>query len=235
MDGQGIEKIIVAAREKYHEMEQSGIFFTNQKMEPVIFEPRPDILKVNSLTALVDYLKANIDSLDEKRVMLHVTGPDSVELISLADGKLMKRTTWLKADAPGNGFRFCQKYDPEAFNIALQSLFEDADDRAKVLLCAGTITSTSAETNRDDGVSQSVEAKRNVSMAQKADVPNPVTLRPWRTFREIMQPSSLFVLRVHEGPTLALYEADGSAWKLQAMQEIKAFLVEKLPSISIIA
>jgi len=58
---------------------------------------------------------------------------------------------------------------------------------------------------------------------------NPIRLRPYRTFREIEQPASLFVLRLQKGrdgelPRAALFEADGGQWKLEACQAIKHWL-----------
>lgn len=62
-------------------------------------------------------------------------------------------------------------------------------------------------------------------------VPNPVTLAPYRTFVEVKQPESKFVFRMRkseEGPQAALFEADGGAWKIEAMQRVKEFLEDKL-------
>lgn len=65
-------------------------------------------------------------------------------------------------------------------------------------------------------------------IASKADaeVPNPVSLRPYRTFHEIEQPESLFVFRMKErdGMNCAIYEADGGAWRNTAIQSIKKYL-----------
>ena len=63
-------------------------------------------------------------------------------------------------------------------------------------------------------------------------VPNPCRLRPIRTFTEVEQPASLFVFRLEQGSnetvTGALFEADGGAWKLEAMSNIKRYLDEEL-------
>jgi len=236
LDGKAIELIQASARAEHVERDLHGLLFSTKRMEPVFFDPRPDTLGVHSLTALSDFLAANIDKLDPTGHLLHVESPLSVALLSMEEGPARKRTVWARATVDGNAFKFNERQDPETFNIGLQSLFVDSDDRAVVLQVAGTIKSEEAETAIDDGVTQTVEARRGVALAQTARVPNPVTLRPWRTFREIVQPSSLFVLRVHEGPRLALYEADGSAWKLEAMQSIKAWLTQNLKTpIAVIA
>jgi hypothetical protein len=72
-----------------------------------------------------------------------------------------------------------------------------------------------------------------VHLQKELVLQNPFKLKPFRTFREVDQPESPFIFRVHqqaeEMPKCALYEADGGAWKLQAMKNIGDYLKEKLP------
>jgi len=236
LDGKAIELIQTSAKAEHVEKEIGGLIFSTKKMDPVYFDPRPDALQVHSLTALVDYLKAeNLDHLVPSDIMLHVESPTSVALVGNECGPSRKRTIWMRASAQENPFKFGTKYDAETFNIVLQSLFVDTGDRAKVLQLAGTIKSEAVQTDSDDGITQTVEARKNIAFAQNAKIPNPVSLVPWRTFREVGQPGSIFVFRAHEGPTLSLWEADGAAWKLEAMLAVKAWLAEQLPDIAIIA
>ena len=58
-------------------------------------------------------------------------------------------------------------------------------------------------------------------------VPNPVKLRPYRTFAEIEQPESSYVFRIKDserGPAFKLVEADGGLWKNVTMKKIKEYL-----------
>ena len=55
-----------------------------------------------------------------------------------------------------------------------------------------------------------------------------VPLRPFRTFQEVEQPESEFLLRMDEEGNIGLFEADGGMWKLKARQTVKAFLEEQL-------
>ena len=90
-------------------------------------------------------------------------------------------------------------------------------------------------TTGDDGVTQTVTAKAGVVLSKDVRVPNPVSLRPYRTFREVLQPASSFVLRLQGGgkasttPVGALFEADGGAWKVEAMRNISTYLRSFLP------
>ena len=70
--------------------------------------------------------------------------------------------------------------------------------------------------------------KTGVASRGNAKVPNPVQLSPYRTFVEVEQPESKFVFRMREGARCGLFEADGGAWKLEAMNNIKEYLKEAL-------
>ena len=63
-------------------------------------------------------------------------------------------------------------------------------------------------------------------------MPNPCVLRPIRTFTEVKQPKSAFVFRMEQGSNetvnAALFEADGGAWKIEAMENIKDYLRAEL-------
>jgi hypothetical protein len=76
----------------------------------------------------------------------------------------------------------------------------------------------------DDGVSQAIQAKVGVATVATVQVPNPVVLAPFRTFVEVDQPESELIFRMQNGPRCALFEADGGAWKLTAMRNIKDYL-----------
>ena len=65
-----------------------------------------------------------------------------------------------------------------------------------------------------------------VGVAAKADaiVPNPVQLRPYRTFQEVEQPESEFVFRVYDDRSISLTAADGGMWKLAARDAVMRYL-----------
>jgi hypothetical protein len=78
-----------------------------------------------------------------------------------------------------------------------------------------------------------VTAKSGISTVENVIVPNPVMLCPFRTFAEVEQPESEFVFRMQTGFKAALFEADGGKWKLYAMQNVKAYLEEKLAGCNV--
>ena len=65
-------------------------------------------------------------------------------------------------------------------------------------------------------------------------VPNPVTLRPYRTFLEVAQPDSQFVFRIRDeggSPQFKIVEAEGGLWRNEAMIRIKNYFLEELKDI----
>ena len=59
-------------------------------------------------------------------------------------------------------------------------------------------------------------------------------LAPMRTFCEITQPVSPFVLRVQEGPAVALFEADAGEWRNAAVRGIKDYLTMMLDGLNVV-
>ncbi|MGN4448198.1 hypothetical protein ACTFOB_25435 [Bacillus cereus group sp. MYBK79-1] len=215
---------VVGLEKNVEVVEINGETYSNRNLHAVE-EPTPRALTVRSLSSLVDYAKSNFDT--DETIMIHVENPTEVSLFTALNGN-RNRSKFVKAEALIPHFSFERFHDTENFNISMQSGFVKNDDRDIVLQVIGTIADETVREIGDDGVSQAVTAKTGVSTRGNVKVPNPVTLQPYRTFVEIEQPESEFIFRMKSGPTCALFEADGGAWKLQAIQNIKDYLVVAL-------
>ncbi len=197
--------------------------------------PKVSELKVNSLTGLVDYIKSEFDKDAFTGNLIHVVSQSEVRLISniLKDAD---RETYLIAQAFSPKFSFGTFYDLESFNIAMQSCFIRNDEATAILKVVGNVKEEAVRQLGDDGVTQSVTAKSGIATVEDVKVPNPVILKPYRTFIEVEQPESKFVFRMKSssnGVQCALFEADGGAWKLDAMERIKFYLAEELAEVDI--
>lgn len=184
-------------------------------------EPTPGAINVRSLSGLVEYIQSKFDG--DENIMIHVCSPTKVEAFTTFN-RDYDRKEMIKADAMLPEFIFDRFYDTETFNIKLQSCFIKDDERDIVLKVVGNIQEEDVNTYGDDGVTQTVTARTGVATLSKVVVPNPVSLRPYRTFVEVQQPASNFVFRMKNGPVASLFEADGGAWKLEAMSNIKEYL-----------
>lgn len=205
--------------------------------DPGPVEPKP--LAIGTLQGVVDYVTINRDGLDLERVTLHVEGPDRVAVIDSLDLKApderwqVRRWTLARATAPDAPFPLGRFVDAEEFTIALQSRFTSAGDQKAVLELVASLRDSEVRDVVDNGVSQEVSVKVGVTLADRARVPNPVSLAPFRTFREVDQPASLFVLRFQKcpdggKPKGALFEADGGAWRVTAVRSVTQWLADKL-------
>lgn len=217
---EAIQYIVNLGNADIHEID--GQSFSTQPMQ-LLKEPTPDALKVKSLSGLIDYLKSDFDDDLRPSRMIHVVSPTQVVAFSSFNGNY-NRNEYIYATAMLPEFSFDCWYNAEEFNIKLQSAFVKNEDRDIMLKVVGNIKEENVKTVGDDGVSQAVSAKVGVATVATVQVPNPVLLKPYRTFVEVDQPESDFIFRMQNGPRCALFEADGGAWKLQAMHNIKTHL-----------
>ena len=190
-----------------------------------ITAPTASALKVHTLTALVEYIKSEFDT--NESLLVHIKDPETVTVMSKLNGD-QNRNHYIQAHAYIPSFRFDSYYDPEDINIKLQSVFVPNEDQQLILKIVGTMKEDNVRTVGDDGISQAVTVKTGVATVGDVKVINPVTLAPYRTFIEVDQPESKFVLRMQSGPRVALFEADGGAWKNEAIRNIEDYLMESL-------
>lgn len=208
--------------------EIDGNTYSDKPLNRISYVPYAKTIGMKTLTSLVEYIKANIDSMSEK-MTVHVISPTEVHLYSSLDAD-RKREYLVEVNAELPDFRFGSFIDHENFVIALQSKFVPNEDRDLVLKFAGTVEDGTVAEYGDDGVTQKATIKTGVASKADAVVPNPVNLIPYRTFLEVQQPASDFIFRMKSscGVQCAIFEADGGAWKNEAMSRIKNYLALEL-------
>lgn len=200
---------------------------------------KPDVFKAFSLSGLVEFIKADVDEvfLDEQHTMPHivrVVSPKRVEVLTPLTGYYNERFIVAECDALVPEIPFGRYLGVDEFQIMLMSRFEESVNRALVLQLSGSLRTEQENQIADDGVSQKVTIKRGVATMDDVTVKNPVVLKPLRTFYEVVQPESPFILRFNENANAALFEGDGGAWKLRAVEYIRAWLEEKLKGCNVV-
>lgn len=188
---------------------------------------------VHSLTlvGLIDYIK-HMSREFRDDMFIHISSPTEVKLVSALDEE-RKRECLFKSSAEVSAFQFNTWYNQENFVLALQTEFEATPDLEAVMKMAGNIEAKTVQNYSDDGVSQKAVISHGIASKEDAIVPNPVILRPYRTFQEVEQPESNFVFRISDNgePKFKLVEAEGGLWKNVAMGSIKLYLEEMLQEI----
>lgn len=188
---------------------------------------RPKSIKLNSLDSLILMLSAEVskDGI-ETPVFVRVNGAKSVEVYTTYNNDFTRNYLYeVVADTPD--FRFGWQ-DYEEAMIALRSQFKQDDGILYILDLLKRVTDEESVSTSDNGLTQTVEVKKGVSLKAKENVRPHVKLRPYRTFLEIEQPASEFLLRLNENGQVGLFEADGGMWKLEARRTVRDYLTQGL-------
>lgn len=201
----------------------------------------PATLRFTTLSGLSDYVEGGYDkSFLTGTPIIHVVDPHLVEYYGEAAPVYASRCDLAKAEPElPERFPFGRFMSGEEFMIRLQALFVQGVGNWQdvVEACAGIKKQDGIE-YKDSGVTQTVAVQSGLSLAAMKKLPNPVILAPYRTFPEIEQPASKFILRATDGrtgPELALFEGDGGAWRLTAMAAISEWLKNRLPGIAVLS
>jgi hypothetical protein len=247
MDIQAIEKVEKLVKDSLLiDVDENLPKFTAASLKPVVYNPKPSAVTVHNLRGFCGFINNDIDKLIEGNPHLIVVNDHkSVDLISEVDAGDKQRTFLVEAEINEElkEFPFGEFMTQEEFAIAFRSLFtrKTGDDFEYVLSYASKLAGGTQIEGDDDGITQKVGVKRGVSgtLKEKEALKPIVKLSPFRTFREVEQPESEFLLRVRlnkdDIPTVALFEADGGAWVNQATQNIVDYIQGIVPDIPVIA
>jgi hypothetical protein len=208
--------------------------FSVQQLFPVK-EVGPKPLELNFIDSLITYLQKATDSLcKENALIIEIKSPTEIALHTEIVGDFNERFTLVNCIALIDPSPWGRFIDPDNFIIMAQSRFVETEDLAKVRAIVGNVRSDEVLQFSDDGISQQVTAKSGIARVENVVLPPRVTLAPYRTFIEIEQPESEFIFRAKKSdglPLFALFEADGGAWRIEAMKRIKAYLENQLKEV----
>lgn len=201
------------------------------------FEPNnaPAKIGMHTLSGLVTAIKTN--RLEAGVASVQVVSPIEVRVFSFAD-EFGNRPILAESKALIPDFPFEQFINQEDFQIKMRSMFIQNNHRDILIKFAGDLVDNNEQAYSDDGITQKAIVKSGVASKTNAEVPSPAQLQPYRTFMEVAQPESEFIYRINNsngGMKMALFEADGGAWKLQAMKNIHDYLVKELPELVVIS
>ena len=196
-----------------------------QELDPRKYAPT---LELQTLKSLVDYLKSDNDLISDRKLVVVVDSFQKVSVYDQVDFENGKRPQLVSVRATVPAIPFSNWRDQEEFNIMLQSMFIDDADRNLVLDFASHLKIEKGAEVQDNGISQMATVRDGVASFAQAKTPNPVSLRPYRTFNEVEQPTSQFIFRINKSADLALFEADGGKWQLEAISNIASYLTKEL-------
>ena len=208
--------------------EVGGYEYSNKPMH-LVSRPTAERIVVHSLAAIAEYVKEQADSKDlfAGKFIINIVNPKEVTLLTELDSQTRKREKLLKANAYDCAPEFSRWLDLESFIIQLRSRFVQNEDTEAILSALGNIKKDEGVSITDDGFSQNVTTKKGIEFENKT-LPNPARLKPFRTFADVSQPESEYVLRVSDRLEVRLDEADGGVWRIAATENIKQYFEEHL-------
>lgn len=198
-----------------------------------IKEAECSALEVYNLDSLIQYIKNNPDNnVDEIRI-INIESPLRVVAESNLFGNFKQREKFVIVDYSDliPSINFGRYMNIEEFIIMLKSKFIVTEDLEKLIKVVGNITDENVTNYNDDGITQKVTTKTGIARVGEVALPPRIKLKPYRTFVEVEQPESEFLLRAkkgYEGIEFALFEADGGVWKKEAINNIANYLKESL-------
>lgn len=226
MIAEAIDKILMLSPV---EVQQIGALAYAARPLHLVVEPDLSGLSVTTLTGLADWIRARPDALDPAQWVLHVEHPQSVRLIRRSTDMYGRRTCLAQAKPQDAAtFAFGRWMEQEEFIIGLQSQFVATPDLEEVLRLVSNLEVSAVTMSDDDGISQRTTVKQGVTLKEVVRVRRVVRLSPYRTFAQVTQPASAFVFRLKSResavPLCGLFEADGGAWKIEAVETIRQWL-----------
>ena len=189
-------------------------------------------VEFHSLDGIVQMIRSKIGDytkIGEPALFIRIQDHKTVDVFTRPDER-EKRVYPYEASCVDATFKEGWRGHDEAI-IELKSRFIPTSDSDYLLDLISRINADQGVKTEDNGVSQTVTTKQGVSLAATEAVKPRVLLKPFRTFREIAQPESEFILRIDENMKVGLFEADGGIWKMEAKDSIKAYFEDELADL----
>ena len=193
-----------------------------------------DTIVLSSLSGLAEMIKQEMNEYNLP-LFVRATSAERVHVFGAIRDD-MQRERPFTAEAKFIGFDFNEYISIENMIICLKSRFAPTEDRDYLVQLLGNITDQQSVQTKDDGITQSATVKSGIQLVGEQRIKPIVTLKPYRTFLEVEQPASDFLIRLKDGRA-ALFEADGGAWEREAVKNVAdklRDLLEDVPNVHII-
>ena len=185
----------------------------------------PDCIEATSLEGLVNWIKAE----NEYDKMFIEISEYNYVFCSTKRSAVREGGAHLLFSAKSSNNTFREGYrNHEAAMIELRSKYQHTDDIDYLLQLLSTITLEDSVQSNDNGLTQQVTVRKGIGLAEKKTVKPIVKLKPYRTFYEVEQPESEFLVRINDEGSIGFFEADGGMWKMTARYTIKEYLEKAL-------
>lgn len=227
-----IQEISMLARgsSEIHEINGHSYLINNGKYEEITPDrkPQPNTLTFTSLDGLVKTIKSERSDIlcavdGGGTLYISVVSPTRVKVFAGLD-EHNRRAEVYCANQESRDWRGQNWFEHEEAMIVLQSQFAPNDGTEYLLDFLSRITDENSVSSDDNGMTQSVQVKKGIALAGRENIRPIVKLKPYRTFLEVEQPESSFLIRIKDGCKVGIIEADGGMWQFAARNSVKEYL-----------
>lgn len=194
-----------------------------QPPKPPVCDPVATVLTLDALLSALD--APELDGLEKSDgLQIVVESSTKVVITTAPDCTWAQREHHISARCDIKPFPFGRFLDIEEFIVNAQCRFVDNDPKQALIAHVSSIVDEKIVNSSDDGISQSVVKTNRLGRKNREEMSPILMLQPRRTFPEIKQPESMFLLRIQDGPRAALFEADGGMWETKAVTAIAEYI-----------
>ena len=229
---EAIQYVVENMRPQTENLGDRAYIITANGAQEVIQTPiAPDTLPLHSLDSIVKMIRTEAVHLEDNTPALFVNIPSPTNVVCFSQPdytQRCRRTIYYSADAtdvPGWDAKVTLGF--EEAQIALRTRFQETPDSLYAMKLVNDISLGAKVVYNDNGVATTVTTQKGVALQTNEQIRPIVKLRPYRTFQEVEQPESTFLIRISDRG-ISFIEADGGMWRLTARNTVRTFLVENL-------
>lgn len=220
-----VEKLTELATPKTYETEES-IYASKDLVHVAYKKRRPRCIDVTGLDSICKLVRNEAGHIG-RQIFVRVSDYREVSVFTTLDCDEERFYLYkCAADTPSVTMGRFLPYENAV--IEIRSLYIPTPDTDYLLKLLASVSTESKVTSSDNGVTQKVEAKAGIALSTLVEVKPRVVLRPFRTFVEVDQPESEFLLRISDKGEIGLFPADGGVWKLEATRNVAGYFEKEL-------
>lgn len=221
-----IRKIEEMAQNKLIKNEETGEYFDGKTLKRIDRKSLP-VMETADLNGLVNAVKSMVENKSyELPLLVNVTEPKVIKVYTSCKNREQEKiaSAYFVQNSPECINNFVSFDD---FMLEIASRFIENEDREKLLRQCSKISSAEEAKYEDDGITQKAVVQKGVSLKEEKALQKHFKLKTFRTFLEIEQPESLFLLRIKKDG-IGLFTADGDIWQLETIENIREYLSKNL-------
>ena len=192
---------------------------------------KPETLPLTSLDALVKLIRTEALFGGTPAAPLYITIPNHLTVRCFSHPaeslRYARPDPYLVTATDVPGWEARTELPFEEALIALRTRFQPTNDTEYALKLLSDITTGAKITFNDNGVATTVVTKKGIDLQSNQPIRPIISLKPYRTFQEVEQPASEYLIRISDRG-ISFIEADGGMWKLKARQTVKEYFDKAL-------